>query len=545
MLEAAALLCVLAAVLSHGSDRQDQINVAIAIVGVVLLNATIGFFQEYRAEKATEALQKMVPANAKVVRDGEVTIVAVADLVPGDVVQLEEGDSISADARLIRQYEMSTINIALTGESDAVRKTADSIVEEELATINMPNLVFMGTSVASGTGQAVVFATGLNTEFGHIFTLTGGVSDEKSPLQREIDVMARTVSIIAVICGIALFFAALSVFKFGDVKALLFALGVMVALVPEGLPATLSVALAIGVQRMAKENALIKKLMGVETLGSTNVICTDKTGTLTKAEMTVKEMFAGDTVVEVTGAGYEPVGEFVVGDTTLPKDEARRRLELLLRAMSFANDAKVLRAERRQGLAGDRRSHRRLPAGGRPEGRLRPLRRARRAPQDLRAALRVGAQAHVGRARRGRRPEGLRQGRAVRDHPALHGRQARRQGRAHDRRAARPDRRAQRRHVAPGAARAGRRRARPAGRPDRLHARLGRDRAHLPRPRRHDRPAAARGQRGRRARPHRRHPHHHGDRRLRSHGRGDRPAHRHRARRPQRAGDHRHRPGRR
>ncbi len=342
MLEVAALLCVLAALLSHGSSRQDQINVAIAIVGVVLLNATIGFFQEYRAEKATEALQKMVPANAKVVRDGEVTIVAVADLVPGDLVQLEEGDSISADARLIRQYEMSTINIALTGESDAVRKTSDSIVEEELATINMPNLVFMGTSVASGTGQAVVYATGLNTEFGHIFTLTSGVSDEKSPLQREIDTMARTVSIIAVICGILLFFAALLIFKFGAVPALLFALGVMVALVPEGLPATLSVALAIGVQRMAKENALIKKLMGVETLGSTNVICTDKTGTLTKAEMTVREMFTGDSVVEVTGAGYEPLGEFVVGDTTLPKDEARGRLELLLRAMSFANDAKVL-----------------------------------------------------------------------------------------------------------------------------------------------------------------------------------------------------------
>ena len=342
MLEVAALLCVIAALLSRGSSRQDQINVAIAIVGVVLLNATIGFFQEYRAEKATEALQKLVPANAKVVRDGEVTIVAVADLVPGDLVQLEEGDSISADARLVRQYEMSTINIALTGESDAVRKTADAIVDEELATINMPNLVFMGTSVAAGTGQAIVFATGLNTEFGHIFTLTGGVADETSPLQREINTMARTVSIIAVICGVALFFAALLVFHFGDVKALLFALGVMVALVPEGLPATLSVALAIGVQRMAKENALIKKLMGVETLGSTNVICTDKTGTLTKAEMTVKEMFDGDTVIEVTGAGYEPVGEFVVGDTALPKDEARRRLEPLLRAMTFANDAKML-----------------------------------------------------------------------------------------------------------------------------------------------------------------------------------------------------------
>ena len=316
---------------------------------------------------------------------------------------------------------MSTINIALTGESDAVRKTADSIVEEELATINMPNLVFMGTSVASGTGQAVVFATGLNTEFGHIFTLTGGVSDEKSPLQREIDVMARTVSIIAVICGVALFFAALLIFKFGAVAALLFALGVMVALVPEGLPATLSVALAIGVQRMAKENALIKKLMGVETLGSTNVICTDKTGTLTKAEMTVKEMFAGDTVVEVTGAGYEPVGDFV----RRRHDAAQGRGPPAPRAAAARDELR----QRRQGAARPSDDKGWRVIGDPTEGCLLVAaqkvgfdlhRRARRAPQDLRAALRVGAQAHVGRARRGRRPEGLRQGRAVRDHPALH-----------------------------------------------------------------------------------------------------------------------------
>ena len=341
MLEVGALLCAIAAVLSTGSARQDNINVTIAIIGVVLLNATIGFFQEYRAEKATEALRKLVPQNARVVRDGGVTITAVADLVPGDLVELEEGDSISADARLIRQYELSTINIALTGESDAVRKTADAILDEELSPINMPNLVFMGTSVAAGAGQAIVFATGLNTEFGHIFSLTGGVAEEKSPLQREVDVMARTISIIAFACGIALFFMG-RLLGLGWVSDLLFALGVMVALVPEGLPATLSVSLAIGVQRMAKENALIKKLMGVETLGSTNVICTDKTGTLTKAEMTVKEMYVGDTVVEVTGAGYGPIGEFIVGGTTLPKDGARRRLEVLLRAMTFANNAKVL-----------------------------------------------------------------------------------------------------------------------------------------------------------------------------------------------------------
>jgi magnesium-transporting ATPase (P-type) len=348
MLEVAAVLVFIAAMLSTGASRQDNINVTIAILGVVLLNATIGFFQEYRAEKATEALQKLVPANAKVVREGEVTIVPAAELVPGDLIQLEEGDSISADARLIRQYEMSTINIALTGESDAVRKTADPILEENLATINMPNLVFMGTSVASGTGQAVVFATGLETEFGKIFKLTAGVSEEKSPLQREIDLMARTVSIIAVICGVLLFFMGKTL-GLTWVGALLFALGVMVALVPEGLPATLSVALAIGVQRMAKVHALIKNLSGVETLGCTAVICTDKTGTLTKAEMTVKEIYAGDTMVEVTGAGYEPLGDFVVGDTTLSKADARRRLEPLLRAMTFCNDARVLPPKDDQG----------------------------------------------------------------------------------------------------------------------------------------------------------------------------------------------------
>jgi len=341
MLEVAAVLVFVAAMLSTGAARQDNINVTIAIIGVVLLNATIGFFQEYRAEKATEALQKLVPANAKVIRDGDVTIVAAADLAPGDLIVLEEGDSISADARVVRQYEVSTNNIALTGESDAVRKTADAIIEEELATINMPNLVFMGTSVASGTGRAVVFATGLKTEFGRIYSLTAGVAEEKSPLMREIDRMAQTVSIIAMVCGIALFFMG-KVLGLDWVGALLFALGVMVALVPEGLPATLSVALSVGVQRMARAKALIKNLAGVETLGSTNVIATDKTGTLTKAEMTLKVIWADGDDIEVTGAGYAPEGDFVVGDTTLPKDEARLRLEPLLRAMTFCNDAKVM-----------------------------------------------------------------------------------------------------------------------------------------------------------------------------------------------------------
>ena len=262
MLEAAALLVFVAAMLSNGSDRQDNINVMIAIIGVVILNGVIGFFQEYRAEKATEALQKLVPANAKVVRDGEVTIVAAADLVPGDIIVLEEGDSISADARVIRQYEMSTNNIALTGESDAVRKTSDAILDEDLAAINMPNMVFMGTT-RGGRERAGPSSTTPGS------TPSSGASSRSRPASPKRSRRCSATStawrapcrIIALCFGVVLFVLALLVFNFGLVAALLFALGVMVALVPEGLPATLSVALAVGVQRMAKVQALIKKLV--------------------------------------------------------------------------------------------------------------------------------------------------------------------------------------------------------------------------------------------------------------------------------------------
>jgi magnesium-transporting ATPase (P-type) len=344
LLEVAALLCFLAAYLSQGADRVDYIRTAFAVVGVVVLNAAIGFFQEFRAEKATEALQKLVPQNAKVVRGSELMVIPASDLVPGDMVVLEEGDSISADARIIRQYEMATNNIALTGESDAVRKTADPIHDEKLAKIEMPNLVFMGTSVATGNGRAVVFATGMQTEFGRIFELTSGVREEKSPLQKEVGTMARQVTNIAVGIGIALFIMG-HYLHLSWVESVVFSLGVMVACVPEGLPATLSVALAIGIQRMARENALIKKLSAVETLGSTDVICTDKTGTLTKAEMTVKEIYTDVTKFEVTGAGYEPTGGFEVDGKLLSQTDAGQKLHDFFRAITFCNNSRLVPPE--------------------------------------------------------------------------------------------------------------------------------------------------------------------------------------------------------
>jgi magnesium-transporting ATPase (P-type) len=321
-----AVILIAAAVITFityllgGLDPSD-LHMALAILGVVLLNAVIGFTQEYRAEKATEALNKLVPARAKVYRDGDEVEVDAGELVPGDVLLLEEGDNIPADARLVQAFETSTNNITLTGESEPVRKTATAILEEEIGWIEMPNLVFMGTSVASGSGIAVVHSIGERTQFGKIFKLTAGVADAPSPLQKEVAAMARRVAQAALVLGAILFFLG-HFLRLSWLDDFLFALGVMVALVPEGLPATLSVSLAVGVQRMARRNALIKRLSAVETLGSANAICTDKTGTLTKGEMTVRKVWRPGQYLEVSGVGFEPRGEFYAAEDPSVTDPA-------------------------------------------------------------------------------------------------------------------------------------------------------------------------------------------------------------------------------
>ncbi len=313
-----AIILLLAAAITFiayilGGFDPGDLHMVLAILGVVLLNATIGFIQEYRAEKATEALNKLVPSRAKVYRDGTEVEVDTGELVTGDVLLLEEGDNIPADARLIQAFEMSTNNITLTGESEPVPKTATAVLEEELGWLEIPNLVFMGTSVASGSGIAVVHSVGLQTQFGKIFKLTTEVADALSPLQKEVAAMAKSVAKAAIALGAVLFFMG-HLLGLDWLDDFLFALGVMVALVPEGLPATLSVSLAIGVQRMAKRNALIKRLSAVETLGSANTICTDKTGTLTKGEMTVRKIWRPGQSLAVSGVGFEPQGEFYSAD---------------------------------------------------------------------------------------------------------------------------------------------------------------------------------------------------------------------------------------
>jgi Ca2+-transporting ATPase len=316
-----------------------NLELAIAILCVVLLNAVIGFFQEYSAERTAEALQAMVPRSSRVIRDGERVEVPARQLVPGDVVVLEAGDAISADARVVEAHELSVNNIALTGESDPVGRT-DTEAAPGTELVEARNAVFMGTSVVNGTGKAVIFATGLGTEFGRIFQLTSEVHEEKSPLQRQVAIMAKRVSVAAIGLGAVLFALRATTSGSKVTDAFVFALGVMVALVPEGLPATLSVSLAIGVRRMAKRNALIKKLLAVETLGSTTVICTDKTGTLTKAEMTVQAAWASGIVHRVHGVGYAPEGAV---------DDVDEDVSVLLRTAALCADARLLAPTADQG----------------------------------------------------------------------------------------------------------------------------------------------------------------------------------------------------
>lgn len=318
-----------------------QLYVAIAIFMVVLLNAVIGFFQEYRAEKATEALMKIVPVYAQVMRDGERVRIPAEEVVPGDVLLLDEGDHVVADARVVEEFELRINKMTLTGESDPMRATADPVRGDGMSKTDIRNLVFMGTSVAAGSSTAVVHTTGMNTEFGAIFALTTFTHDPPSPLQLQVASLAKRVATIAIIVGFLLFAMALEL-RMTYIDSFLFSLGVMLALVPEGLPATMSVSLALGVQRMVRENVLIKRLSSVETLGSTTVICTDKTGTLTKAEMTVRDVWVGGRSIAVSGAGYEPVGEFLENDKTLSKQDVDRACGLLLTTATLASNAKLV-----------------------------------------------------------------------------------------------------------------------------------------------------------------------------------------------------------
>jgi magnesium-transporting ATPase (P-type) len=315
-------------------------ELSLIILLVVLVNTVFGLFQEWRAEKAMETLKSWMPEYAKVVRDGELKKILVKELVPGDLIVLDEGDRVPADARLIEAFDLWTNNVPLTGESEPQPRSAKPIKVVDATFLDVPNLVFMSTSVAKGQGKAVVIKTGMDTKFGQIASLTQEIAEESSPLQKEIAYTAKYDFILAITVGV-IFFLVSDIWLHASVySSILFMIGVMVACVPEGLQVTVSSALAINVLKMVKENVLVKRLSSVQTLGSVTVICTDKTGTITTGEMTVKKIWISDKVIEVSGAGYTPTGSFHCDGKTLEKEESQT-VEKLLEISALCNSAKV------------------------------------------------------------------------------------------------------------------------------------------------------------------------------------------------------------
>ena len=285
---------------------------ALVILAVITLNAVLGFVQESRASDAVAALSEMTRATSTVLRGGSRLTVPSADLVRGDVLILGEGDQVGADARLLSAAALRVVESSLTGEADAVAKTADAVAPDaDLA--DRTCMVYRGTSVAQGTGRAVVTATGAGTEMGGIARMLQAVDEEDTPLEKEIHAISKTlgaiVVVIAVVVVATLLLLATERTAETFIDALLLGVSLAVAAVPEGLPAILSVVLALGVQRMALHKAVVKRLTSVETLGSASVICSDKTGTLTRSEMTIQEVATASGTTVVTGIGYAPHGE--------------------------------------------------------------------------------------------------------------------------------------------------------------------------------------------------------------------------------------------
>lgn len=309
------------------------------IIFVVLMNAVVGFFQEYKAEESAKALKKMLALKATVVRDGRQVEIDRHLLVPGDIVILSPGSKVPADLRLFKVVELSIDESVLTGESLPVEKTAVRIDEEDLVTSDQKNMAFLGTNVVSGRGLGVVVETGSNTVMGGIARDVGSVKVSATPLQTKFNHFAKIIALIVIFASFILLLLGVSL---GESVADMFMVMVAatVATIPEGLPIVVTIAMSIGVSRMAGRNAIIKKLPAVETLGSTTVICSDKTGTLTKNEMTVKKMWAGGKIMSVEGEGYSPEGRFLTPEGE-PLHELHGDFKTLLKIGVFCNNSGV------------------------------------------------------------------------------------------------------------------------------------------------------------------------------------------------------------
>lgn len=324
----------------------------IAILAIVVVNGLIGFYQEYGAERSLAALRRMTAPRARVRRDGHSRSIPAAEVVPGDVLELEAGDLVPADARVLEAAALKTVEAALTGESEAVDKQAACLEREDVPLGDRRNMVFLGTSVATGKGLALAVETGMGTEIGRIADLLAGAGGEdKTPLQQRLQSFGR-ILVWASLGIVGLIFALGLVRGIPALELFLTSVSLAVAAVPEGLPAVVTIALAVGVQRMAARRALVRKLHAVETLGSANVICTDKTGTLTVGEMTVRALWTARTTYEVTGEGYGPEGTIRTEEVVLPPGHEGPLRELLT-AFVGCNGASLERQDGAWKVIGD------------------------------------------------------------------------------------------------------------------------------------------------------------------------------------------------
>jgi len=321
------------------------------IAAVLVLNALIGFIQEYKAEKQVQALKKMVVAKARVLREGKEREISGEEVVPGDIVLMASGGRVPADVRLLKTIEFKVDESMLTGESIPVEKKSEAIAEENLTPGDQINIAFMGTVVVSGRGKGVVVASGNRTVLGRIARDVQEIGVTRSPLQEKIDRFAQAIGLIVLVAASLLFLIGILV---GENAKDMFmtAVAATVATIPEGLPIVVTIALAIGVSRMAQRNAIIRKLPAVETLGSTTVICSDKTGTLTRNQMTVKLVYDGEKIYEVTGTGYEPKGEILEEGTPI-KASADHALAMMFRIGLLCNESEVFEEEGTYKVEGD------------------------------------------------------------------------------------------------------------------------------------------------------------------------------------------------
>jgi Ca2+-transporting ATPase len=312
-----------------------ELAVGIVIWVVVLVNAIFSFWQDYRAQRAMQALRHLLPRYARLIREGEEVQIPSQDVVPGDILVLAEGDSVPADARLIQEYGLRTNNAVLTGEAMASLKTSEPSLRDDLTELEQPNLIFAGATVVSGTGRAAVYATGMLTQFGRIANLTQEVEEPPSPLQQEMKRTTRRISAVAIALGAVVFMIALMEIQMLPFQAFVLGIGVIVATIPEGLTPTLTLTLAIAVQRLAQRGVLVKQLAVMERLGTISVLATDKSGTLTQNQMTIREAWVGGQSYTVTGIGYDPSGSFT------PAADLEGPLGELLTAASLCNNSRL------------------------------------------------------------------------------------------------------------------------------------------------------------------------------------------------------------